>query len=264
MDPGTVAERRWENLNWQRPADETSPCWWLANAAAAKAADEEDQEAPVKLVCRSLQVLRLELRATRCATSLKLRQEWERRLENNGRSVDVLESNGQLWKHVGGPSPHLLRRPTEADVVVAHSAVNNLKRLLQKREEAGPADDGLAAFAEEICTAVRKIKVVSWEAIHRERFPLTPLGIYGELCRNAQVLIERQAADAYRRLARLAAADIAQAEEPTQEEFEAPHPDLKPLYYRETNGPDLEAFKMKCNYRPQAMPRAVAQASEVS
>ena len=91
-------------MNWQRPADETSPCWWLANAAAAKAADEEDQEAPVKLVCRSLQVLRLELRATRCATSLKLRQEWERRLENNGRSVDVLESNGQLWKHVGGPS----------------------------------------------------------------------------------------------------------------------------------------------------------------
>ena len=80
LDPGTVTERRWENLNWQRPADETSPCWWLANAAAAKAADEEDQEAPVKLVCRSLQVLRLELRATRCATSLKLRQEWERRL----------------------------------------------------------------------------------------------------------------------------------------------------------------------------------------
>ena len=147
---------------------------------------------------------------------------------------------------MGGPSPHLLRRPTEADVVVAHSAVNNLKRLLQKREEAGTADDGLAAFAEEICTAVRKIKVVSWEAIHRERFPLTPLGIYGELCRNAQVLIEIQAADAYRRLARLAAADIAQAEEPTQEEFEVPHPDLKPLYYREANGPDLEAFKMKC------------------
>ena len=121
----------------------------------------------------------------------------------------------------------------------------------------------LPSVIEEICTAVRKIKVVSWVAIHRERFPLTPLGIYGELCRNAQVLLERQAADAYRRLARLAAADIAQAEEPTQEEFEAPHPDLKPLYYRETNGPDLEAFKMKCNYRPQAMPRAVAQSSEV-
>ena len=108
LDPGTVTERRWENLNWQRPADETSPCWWLANAAAAKAADEEDQEAPVKLVCRSLQVLRLELRATRCATSLKLRQEWERRLETSGRSVDALESNDQLWKHVGRPSPHLL------------------------------------------------------------------------------------------------------------------------------------------------------------
>ena len=112
LDPGNVRERKWELLNWQRPADETSPCWWLANAAAAKAADEEEQDSPVKLVCRSLQVLRLELRATRCATSLKLRQEWERRLETNGRSVDVLESNSQLWKHVGGPSPYLLRRPT--------------------------------------------------------------------------------------------------------------------------------------------------------
>ena len=74
LDPGNVRERRWELLNWQRPADETSPCWWLANPAAAKAADEEDQDSPVKLVCRSLQVLRQELRATRCATSLKLRQ----------------------------------------------------------------------------------------------------------------------------------------------------------------------------------------------
>jgi len=45
--------------------------------AAAKGPDEEAQEAPIKLVCRSLQVLCLELRSTRCA--------------------DVLESNNQLW-----------------------------------------------------------------------------------------------------------------------------------------------------------------------
>lgn len=82
----------------------------------------------------------------------------------------------------------------------------------------------------------------SWEAVHRERFPLTLYGIYGELCRHAQVLIERQMADTHRRFAPFAAADIAQAEEPTQEGFETPHPNLKPLDYREANGPDLEAF----------------------
>ena len=77
------------------------------------------------------------------------------------------------------------------------------------------------AYVEEICDAVGKVKVVSWEAIHRERFPLTPAGIYSELCRNAQVLLKRQAADALRRSVRLAAAE---AEETSQEEPEAPQP----------------------------------------
>ena len=36
LDPGNVSERRWELLNWQRPADETAPCWWVANASDTK------------------------------------------------------------------------------------------------------------------------------------------------------------------------------------------------------------------------------------
>ena len=48
--------------------------------------------------------------------------------------------------------------------------IENLRRFLQRREDSGSADDGLEAYAEEICDAVGKIKVVSWEAIHRERF----------------------------------------------------------------------------------------------
>ena len=30
LDPGTVTERRWELINWQRPENETAPCWWVA------------------------------------------------------------------------------------------------------------------------------------------------------------------------------------------------------------------------------------------
>ena len=85
------------------------------------------------------------------------------------RTADVLENNIHLWHHVGGPSPERLRQPTEGDVVAAQSAVNNLRRFLQRREDSGTADDGLEAYAEEICDAVGKIKVVSWEGIHRER-----------------------------------------------------------------------------------------------
>ena len=68
-------------------------------------------------------------------------------------------------------------------MVAAQSAVNNLRRFLKRREDMGAADDGLEAYADEICEAVGKIKVVSWEAIHRERFPLTPTAIYAELCK---------------------------------------------------------------------------------
>ena len=85
--------------------------------------------------------------------------------------------------YVGGPSPERLRQPTEGDVVAAQSAVSTLSRFLKKREDSGKADDGLAAYTEEICDAVGKIKVVSWEAIHRERFLLTPTAIYAEMCK---------------------------------------------------------------------------------
>ena len=143
-------------------------------------------------------------------------------------------------------------------MVAAQSAVNNLRRFLQRREDSGTADDGLEAYSEEICDAVGKIKVVSWEAIHRERFPLTPTAIYAEMCKNAQVLLQRQGADAFRRSARLAL--VEEEEEASQDEPDAPHPGLKPLRYTEVNGPDLEVFKMKQASKPPGWNRAVAQA----
>ena len=101
--------------------------------------------------------------------------------------------------------------------------------------------------------------MVSWAAIHRERFPLTPTAIYAELCKNAQVLLQRHGADALRRSARLA---LVEEEEETSQE-EAPHPGLKPLRYTEVNGPDLEVFKLKQASKPPGWNRAVAQASEI-
>ena len=220
LDPGNISGRRWSLLNWLRPADETASCWWVANAA------EIEGEAPVKLVCRSLHVLRLELHATRRASSVKLRQERERRLENNARAVDVLEKHCQLWRHVGGPLPECLRQPSDRDLHSAMTAVATLQRLLRRRETAGKTDDGLAVFAEEINVAVRRIKSITWEAIRRERFPLTPQGLYEELCRNAQILLERRPGDAARRHARLVMVEASV----DQEKLELLRRKLKRLY----------------------------------
>ena len=48
------------------------------------------------------------------------------------------------------------------------------------------AQDGLDVYAEEIFRAVGALKEVTWEAIRRERFFLTPKGFFDELVRNAQ------------------------------------------------------------------------------
>ena len=68
-DPGTLGTRNWEHYAWTKPADETSSCWWVANAS------EVDKTQTAKLICRSLSCLRLELQASRCAASAKLRKE---------------------------------------------------------------------------------------------------------------------------------------------------------------------------------------------
>ena len=84
-DMGTLEQRRWDKLEWSAPADETTPCWWLVNPM------DEKTNAP-RLLSRSLVCLRLELSATRCATSVKLRLEWEKRLADNARAVAALQA----------------------------------------------------------------------------------------------------------------------------------------------------------------------------
>ena len=106
-NPGTLQERIWERCPWTGPANETESCWWIANAS------EIDKSQELKLVCKSLAILRLELQAKRCATSAKLRQEYERRVEDNARAVDVLDNNQHLWRHVGGSDPQMFLRPSE-------------------------------------------------------------------------------------------------------------------------------------------------------
>ena len=47
-DPGVLDTRNWELYAWTTSDDETSSCWWAANAS------EGDKTQTVKLICRSL------------------------------------------------------------------------------------------------------------------------------------------------------------------------------------------------------------------
>ena len=247
--PGTLAEKLWETIEWQRPPDETCSCWWIANAG------ERDKESPVKLVARSLASLRLELLQTRVATSMKLRQTWERRLEENSIAVDSLLSNSQLWRHVGGPDPEVLRMPAEADLLAARRAVQRLRCMLITH---GPnSHDGLDVFAEEIVRSVGMLKQVTWEAIRKERFFLTPKGLYGELVRNAQTTLSLRDEESARRRARLAVAGEEEGEV-VEESLQQP-----PLRASDKYGLDLNVFKNTSHRKPHNWQRAVRQASEV-
>ena len=70
-DLGTLQQQRWKKLDWKMPDDESKPCWWIVNRL-------EDKTETPRLLSRSLLCLRLELAANRCASSLKLKLEWEK------------------------------------------------------------------------------------------------------------------------------------------------------------------------------------------
>ncbi len=59
---------------------------------------------------------------------------------------------------------------------------------------------GLDSAVEDISSAVKKIKIVSWEAIKKDRFSLTPKGLYNDLVRNAEHITSSWERDYERRL----------------------------------------------------------------
>ena len=105
---------------------------------------------------------------------MKLRREWHRRVEDNAKAVEVLEAHSLLWCRALGPEPAKLRWPAEADLHAAQHAAQTLAARLDKN---GPRDEDLDAHMENVVQAANAIKLLSWDAIHRERFSLTPSGL---------------------------------------------------------------------------------------
>ena len=122
-DPGTLEQRRWKKLEWSAPADETTPCWWLVNPR------DEITNSP-RLLSRSVVCLRLELNATRYATSSKAMFN----LHRKGLPLHALEEKAAEY--------------VNAKLLTADGALKILKVLEAERSvyrmcnEAGVADDG--------------------------------------------------------------------------------------------------------------------------
>ena len=119
---------------------------------------EPDKSQEVRIICRSLTTLRLELSHNRVATvggnivhvtccdspqlhclcaaidwtTDKLRKEYERRQETNTRAVAVLMNNLNLWNHVDGPAPEdELRNPSEISLLAAKDSCRALACLAE-------------------------------------------------------------------------------------------------------------------------------------
>ena len=85
---------------------------------------------------RSVATLRVQLRNTRIATTNKIRVEHEARAQRNLEAVAVLDANWELWRHVGGIDPDLLKDTSEEALARVHEARDNLTRLAEAHAEA--------------------------------------------------------------------------------------------------------------------------------
>jgi hypothetical protein len=170
---GSKKERRWEDgIVFQKPAKESERCWFLTNAGVA------DQGQEPKFVCRSVATLRVQLREMRIATTAKIRTEHETRSQRNAEAVAVLDANWKMWRHVGGVDLDFLQEPNEEALARAHEAKDNLIKLKESHTDAA---DNTGAIADELIKAVNTLSSLDFEAIRRDKFPLTPETIFDSL-----------------------------------------------------------------------------------
>jgi len=217
---------------------------WIANYGT------EDKTPDVKLVCRSLACMRLELHYNRLASTSKLRAEWDKRMERNGVALDVLNSNRQLWFQAGGADPESMASPTQLSLDHCAKTVDVLKAMLKKHGPRG----GLDSQTEDCENAVKMLRVVTWEAIRKEKYSLTPRGVYDELVRSAQHILSAWSGDARRREARMQAPlpDAGDASQASQEEEDAPL-EANELRPKDKHGLDIDGefrtkgFKLDCS-----------------
>ena len=151
----------------------------------------------------------MELHQSRLASTEKLRQEWDRRLDRNSISIDVLNSNRAIWLAAGGAEPDSLATPTEVSLEHCNQVVKVLHLMLKKYGPRG----GLDSHVSEIEEAVKRMRIVTWDAIRKDKYSLTPKALYDQMATNAQRILTSWTGESVRRQTRLTAPTTEATEE---------------------------------------------------
>ena len=111
QERGTMVEERWKELEWQVPESSLSACWWLTNPQ-----ERSSTEALPHFLCKSIGILRAEQHRQRVASLGKLREELQRRQEQNRRARALLEQNAE-WRRLAQESQAAwTRRPPSTNI----------------------------------------------------------------------------------------------------------------------------------------------------
>jgi len=113
QERGTMVEERWRELEWQVPESSLSACWWLTNPQECGS-----KEALPHFLCKSIGILRAEQHRQRVASLGKLREELQRRQEQNRRACALLRQNAEWCRLAGEDSMQAAwtRRPTASNI----------------------------------------------------------------------------------------------------------------------------------------------------
>ena len=101
-----------------------------------------------------------------------------------------------MWMHVGGPCFDYLKDPSDEAL---HRAEEAKAHLIMIKDQQADAADNAAAIAGECIKAVEALSSLNFEAIRRDRFPLTPEAIYEGFVKNMRDLTRSLEAEDVRR-----------------------------------------------------------------
>ena len=156
---------------------ESAKCWFITNAGG------QDNYVEPKFLHRSLATLKVHLKNTRCATTQRIKAEYELRKNKNREAVAVLESTS-MWNLVKGPCTDYLLDPSDEALDLAHQA----KELLLKIRAQEDAPDNAAHIAHDMIKAVNTLTSLDFERIRKETFPMTPETLFQGFVTNMKEL----------------------------------------------------------------------------
>jgi len=144
------------------------------------------------------------LKQHRFATRLALVQEHAKRQAGNDAATAIIRANQELWRDAGGPLPEQLEDPTAKTLQEARVATAYLQQRFEEGGDGSNSDQPQdfcmgASHARCLIEAVERLKMTRWDAIHRERFHVTPRPLFDEIAKQAENYLDRFAGHAARR-----------------------------------------------------------------